>query len=81
MSSRIPPSSPKDVDHLDMMAHLYGQMKALTAVAWGAPGKVLHVRFLLTDDDRTTRPYYAFRMPHDRLGLGPDQRPAMLYQP
>ena len=43
----------KDVDHLDMMAHLYGQMKALTAVAWGAPGQTLNVRFLLTENDRT----------------------------
>jgi hypothetical protein len=43
----------RDVDHLDMMAHLYGQMKALTAVAWGAPGQALNVRFLLTADDRT----------------------------
>jgi hypothetical protein len=43
----------KDVDHLDMMAHLYGQMKALTAVAWGAPGRMLNIRFLLTEDDRT----------------------------
>ena len=43
----------RDVDHLDMMAHLYGQMKALTAVAWGAPGQALNVRFLLTQDDRT----------------------------
>jgi hypothetical protein len=43
----------KDVDHLDMMAHLYCQMKALTAVAWGAPGKTLNVRFMLTEDDRT----------------------------
>jgi hypothetical protein len=43
----------KDVDHLDMMAHLYGQMKALTAVAWGAPGQTLNVRFVLTQDDRT----------------------------
>ncbi len=43
----------KDVDHLDMMAHLYGQMKALTAVAWGAPGRTLNVRFVLTQDDRT----------------------------
>jgi len=42
----------KDVDHLDMMAHLYGQMKALTAVAWGAPGQTLNIRFLLTEDDR-----------------------------
>ena len=36
-----------------MIAHLYGQMKALTAVAWGAPGRMLNVRFLLTEDDRT----------------------------
>lgn len=43
----------KEVDHLDMMAHLYGQMKALTAVAWGAPGKMLNVRFVLTEHDRT----------------------------
>jgi hypothetical protein len=43
----------KDVDHLDMMAHLYGQMKALTAVAWGAPGKMLNTRFVLTENDRT----------------------------
>ena len=43
----------KDVDHLDMMAHLYNQMKALTAVAWGAPGKQLNVRFILTENDRT----------------------------
>ena len=43
----------KDVDHLDMMAHLYGQMKALTAVAWGAPGQTLNIRFLLRQDDRT----------------------------
>ena len=43
----------KDVDHLDMMAHLYAQMKALTAVAWGAPGKTFEVRFVLTDNDRT----------------------------
>jgi hypothetical protein len=43
----------RDVDHLDMIAHLYVQMKALTAVAWGAPGRMLNVRFLLTEDDRT----------------------------
>jgi hypothetical protein len=43
----------KDVDHLDMMAHLYSQMRALTAVAWGAPGKILNVRFMLTEHDRT----------------------------
>jgi len=43
----------KDVDHLDMMAHLFGQMKALTAVAWSAPGQPLNVRFVLTEDDRT----------------------------
>jgi hypothetical protein len=43
----------RDVDHLDMMEHLHGQMKALTAVAWGAPGRMLHVRFLVTEDDRT----------------------------
>jgi len=43
----------KDVDHLDMMAHLYSQMKALTAVAWGAPGKMLNIRFVLTEHDRT----------------------------
>jgi hypothetical protein len=42
----------KDVDHLDMMAHLFGQMKALTAVAWGAPGQPLNIRFLVTADDR-----------------------------
>lgn len=43
----------RDVDHLDMMAHLFGQMKALTAVAWGAPGRELNVRFVVTQDDRT----------------------------
>jgi len=44
----------RDVDHLDMMAHLSSQMRALTAVAWGAPGQPLNVRFVLTDDDRTS---------------------------
>jgi hypothetical protein len=43
----------REVDHLDMMAHLFGQMRALTAVAWGAPGAMLNVRFVLTEDDRT----------------------------
>jgi hypothetical protein len=43
----------KEVDHLDMMARLFGQMKALTAVAWGAPGQTLNIRFVLTQDDRT----------------------------
>jgi hypothetical protein len=42
----------KDVDHLDMMAHLFSQMRALTAVAWGAPGRMLTVRFVLTEHDR-----------------------------
>lgn len=41
-----------EVDHLDMMAHLFGQMRALTAVAWGAPGRELNVRFIVTDHDR-----------------------------
>jgi len=43
----------KEADHLDMMAHLYGQMKALTAVAWGAPGKKLHIHFVVTENDHT----------------------------
>jgi hypothetical protein len=42
----------REVDHLDMMAHLFAQMKALTAVAWGAPGQPLNIRFLLTENDR-----------------------------
>jgi len=42
----------KETDHLDMVAHLYAQMKALTAVAWGAPGEVLRILLHLTEDDR-----------------------------
>lgn len=42
----------RDIDHLDMMAHLQNQMNALTAVAWGAPNRNLHLRFLLTEDHR-----------------------------
>jgi hypothetical protein len=42
----------KEIDHLDMMAHLQNQMNALTAVAWGAPSKNLRVRLLLTEDQR-----------------------------
>jgi len=43
----------KDVDYLDMMAHLSGQRKALTAVAWGAPGRQFTIGFVVTEDDRT----------------------------
>jgi len=42
----------REIDHLDMMAHLFAQMKALTAVAWGAPGQALRILFHLTEDDR-----------------------------
>jgi len=42
----------KDADHLDMMAHLHNQMKALTAVAWGAPQRALNFRIRVTEDDR-----------------------------
>lgn len=42
----------REVDHLDMMAHLSTQMKALTVVAWGAPGQTLRILFHLTEDDR-----------------------------
>lgn len=42
----------KEVDHLDMLAHLSTQMKALTAVAWGAPGHPLRIHFQVTEDDR-----------------------------
>ena len=42
----------KDADHLDMMAHLHTQMKALTAVAWGAPQRALNFRIRVTEDDR-----------------------------
>jgi hypothetical protein len=36
-----------------MMAHLSSQMRALTAVAWGAQGRMLNTRFIVTEDDRT----------------------------
>jgi hypothetical protein len=42
----------RNADRLDMMAHLHGQMKALTAVAWGAPPRVLNLRVRVTEDDR-----------------------------
>lgn len=42
----------KEVDHLDMVAHLATQMRALTAVAWGTPDEAVDLRFLVTEDDR-----------------------------
>ena len=45
----------KETDHLDMIAHLFAQMKALTAVAWGAPGQELRILFHLTEDDRVVQ--------------------------
>jgi hypothetical protein len=42
----------KGADHLDMMAHLHTQMKALTAAAWGAPPRALNFRLRVTEDDR-----------------------------
>jgi hypothetical protein len=41
-----------EADHLDMMAHLQNQMKALTAVAWGTPQRALNLRVRVTEDDR-----------------------------
>jgi hypothetical protein len=41
-----------DADHLDIMAHLHTQARALTAVAWGAPDATLHLRFYLTENDQ-----------------------------
>jgi hypothetical protein len=38
-------------DRLDLMAHLQDQMCALTAVAWGGPGKALRIRLLLSGDN------------------------------
>lgn len=42
----------KNVDHLDMMAHLSNQMSALTAMAWGTLNETLRIRLLLTGDHR-----------------------------
>jgi len=51
----------REVDHLDMMAHLQVQMNALTAVAWGAPNKNLHVRLVLTEDHLAIKRLARFR--------------------
>jgi hypothetical protein len=45
----------KDADHLDMMAHLQNQMKALTAVAWGTPPRALNLRVRLTENDQVVQ--------------------------
>ncbi len=42
----------KATDHLDMIAHLSAQLRALTAVAWGSPKGTLHLRLVMTEDDR-----------------------------
>ncbi|HUB68162.1 MAG TPA: hypothetical protein VL981_11820 [Candidatus Methylacidiphilales bacterium] len=42
----------ENTDRLDMMAHLQGQMRALTAVAWGAPLREVKLRVRVTEDDR-----------------------------
>jgi len=42
----------KEDDRLDLMAHLCGQMTALTAVMWETPRKILHLRLALTEDHR-----------------------------
>jgi len=46
-----PPFVGKEIDHLDLMAHLYGQMKALTAIAWGSPPGTQNLRLVLTEND------------------------------
>jgi hypothetical protein len=42
----------KDADRLDLMAHLCGQMSALTAMVWETPRKMLSLRLVLTEDYR-----------------------------
>jgi len=42
----------KGADYFDLMAHLSGQMQALTAMAWKAPNKALNLTVRLTGDDQ-----------------------------
>jgi hypothetical protein len=63
-----PPFVGEHADHLDMMAHLADQMKALTAVAWDAPGSTFNLRLVLTEDDQVVQ--RMARFPSDMIASG-----------
>src|SRR5260221_14224257 len=56
-----PPFVSERADQLDLMAHLYGQTRALTAIAWNVPGATLSLRLILTEDDDALERLARFR--------------------
>jgi hypothetical protein len=58
----------ENADHLDLMAHLADQMRALTVMTWDAPGSTFNLRLVLTEDDEVVQ--RMARFPHDVTASG-----------